>query len=54
MIAPNNHLPFKRIGFLDTSNVCRQIMKTELNDTNGKDEEEDRENRNKANNSKDE
>lgn len=52
MIAPNNHLPFRRIAFLDSSNMCRSKVKIETNENNSKDEEEDRENRNKVNNVK--
>lgn len=52
MIAPNNHLPFRRTGFIDTSDICRLRVKTE-SESNGKDEEEDRENRNNSENGKD-
>lgn len=47
MIAPNNHLPFRRSGFMDSGNMCRLKVKTEINEASGIDEEEDRENRNK-------
>lgn len=53
MIAPNNHLPFRRTGFTDIGNMCRFKLKTEVNEICGKEEEEDRENRNKSRGSKD-
>lgn len=53
MIAPNNHLPFRRAGYLESSNICRHKVKLEIKEITGKDEEEeDRENSNKPNNIK--